>query len=120
MHQKFFICSQHSFGKNKRTQVSKTNIEKPDLVLDGTTCRTVNVTYYLSNTNKIHQKSSIDRGTNGGVAGKDIRVTSACSDKRVDELGIDNHKVNSISVITAGGTAHSTIGPIIVIMHQCA
>ena len=50
--------------KNKKTQVNKTSIEKPDLVLDGTTYRAVNVTYYLSNTNRINQNYLIDRGAN--------------------------------------------------------
>lgn len=33
--------------KKKKIQLSKTNFKKPDLVLDGTTYRAVNVAHYL-------------------------------------------------------------------------
>ena len=35
-------------------------------------------------------------------------------------MGIDNHTVNSIPVVTVGGVVDSTVGPIIAIMHQYA
>ena len=41
-------------------------------------------------------------------------------DRKVDALGIDNHTVNSIPVVTAGGVVESAIGPIIAILHQYA
>ena len=60
--------------------------------------------------------SLVDRGANGGLAGADIRVISK-SDKCVDITGIDNHCMQSLPIITAGGTTRSDKGPIIVIMH---
>ena len=106
--------------KKKKTQVNKTNVEKRDLVADGTTYRAVNFTYYLSNTNMTHQKCLIDRGDNGGVYIKDVRLMSKNPDKMLDVIGIGNHKVNSISIVTSWGAVNTTVSPIVAILHQYA
>ena len=91
-------------------------------MIDGVTCRVINahVIYSISNTNQIHKKSLVDRSSNGGVAGDDVRVIFYHPDRKVDALGIDNHTVNSIPVATAGGVVETTVGPIITFLHQYA
>jgi hypothetical protein len=48
-----------------------------------------------------HSMSLIDRGTNGGVAGDDVRVIFR-TNRTVDIKGIDNHHVNNIGIGTVG------------------
>ena len=62
----------------------------------------------------------MDRGANGGAAGDDLHVIPYCPNRKADALGIDNHTVNSISVVTASEIVEITAGPIIVILHQYA
>ena len=111
----------HNNVKGK-AQVNKSEVHKPDTVIDSTTYRAMNahITYSISSTNRFHKKSLIDRGANGGVAGDDVRIISYHPNKKVDVMGIDNHSVSSIPVATAGGVVNSTVGPVIVILDQCA
>ena len=106
----------------RKAQVNKTEVHKPDAVIDGTTYRAANihVTYSLSITNRIHKNSLIDRCANGGVTGDDVRIISCHPNKKVDVIGVDNHLVSAMPVATAIGVMNSTVGPIIVILHQHA
>jgi hypothetical protein len=63
--------------------------------------------------------SLIDHGTNGGIAGNDVRVIST-TDRVVDVTSIDNHQLTSIKVRSVGALAHSQRRPVIIIMHQYA
>jgi hypothetical protein len=63
--------------------------------------------------------SLIDRGANGGVAGKDVR-TIFKTGRTVDIRGIDNHQCTNIDIVTVGGVIQTQKGPIIGIMHQYA
>ena len=62
----------------------------------------------------------MDRGANGGAAGDDVRVISCHPDIKVDVVGVDNHTVNSIPIVTASGAVETTAGPIIAISYQYA
>ena len=55
-----------------------------------------------------------------GIAGDDVRIIAYHPNKKVDVMGIDNHSVSSIPVATAGGVVNTTVGPVIVILHQYA
>ena len=92
------------------------------MAIDGVAHRAIKayVIYPISNTNRIHKKSLVDQGANGGAAGDDSRAISYHPDRKVDVLGIDNHAVNSTPVVTAGGVVETTVGPIITILHQYA
>ena len=46
--------------------------------------------------------SLVDRGANGGIAGNDVRIIERLN-RRVDVQGIDNHQMNDIPIVTAGG-----------------
>jgi hypothetical protein len=62
--------------------------------------------------------SLIDRGANGSVAGKDVRVIFKTG-RDVDIRGIDNHQCTNIDIGTVGGVIQTQKVPI-GIMHQYA
>src|SRR5919112_4970772 len=66
-----------------------------------------------------HKGSLVDRGANGGIAGDDVRII-AKTDRSVNIQGIDNHRINKIPIVTAGGVINAQKGPAIAIMHQYA
>jgi hypothetical protein len=77
-------------------------------------------TYVISSCHATGNKSSlVDRRANGGIAGDDVRVI-AKTGKTVDIQGIDNHRINEIPIVTAGGVINTQKGPVIAIMHQYA
>ena len=61
----------------------------------------------------------IDRGANGSIAGRDMRVIEKTM-KTIDLSGIDDHTVKNLSIVTAGGVTRSSLGDIILIVHQAA
>jgi len=61
----------------------------------------------------------IDRGANGSIAGRDMRVVERTM-KTIDLSGIDDHTVKNLSIVTAGGVTKSSLGDIILIVHQAA
>ena len=76
--------------------------------------------YRVSNKTIENTRSSlIDRGANGGIAGSNLRVL-AKTDKTVDVAGIDDHEMNDLPVVSAGGVIMTQRGPIIGIFHQYA
>jgi hypothetical protein len=68
-------------------------------------CNT-HIIYSVSVTLQQTPLSLVDHGANGGIAGSDVRVISKtlCS---VDIQGIDNHQIQNIPIVTAGGVVHS-------------
>jgi hypothetical protein len=71
---------------------------------------------------RVHRFNSgtlVDRGANGGVAGADVRVIFLTG-RHVDILGIDDHHIVDIPIVTAGGVMDTTRGPVVAIMHQYA
>ena len=67
----------------------------------------------MSSSTASHSKGAlIDRGANGGIAGNDVRIISK-TDRSVDIQGIDNHRINVIPIVTAGGVTTTQKGPVI-------
>ena len=64
-------------------------------------------------------RSLVDRGANGGVAGTDVRIIHRTS-RKVDIVGIDNHTLNDIYIGTAGGVVETDQGPVILVLNQYA
>ena len=76
--------------------------------------------YAISSCHAAGNKSSlVDCGTNGGIAGDDVCII-AKTGKMVNIQGIDNHRINEIPIVTAGGAINVQKGPVIAIMHQYA
>ena len=59
--------------------------------------------------------SLVNRGSNGGVVGKDMRVISTHPTCKVTVQGINMHQLPEIPVCTVGGVVDSSIGQVIVI-----
>ena len=63
--------------------------------------------------------SLIDRGANGGIAGTDTRVIQDTG-RTIDLSGIDNHTINNLRIVKAGGVVRSNKGEIILVMNEYA
>ena len=57
----------------------------------------------------------IDRGDNGVPAGADMRT-----DRKINIVGIDDHELTGLDVVTAGALLDSQKGPVIEIFHEYA
>ena len=79
----------------------------------------MHATYVVSAHRSENQYSLVDRGSNGGVAGNDVRVVSKSS-RKVDIRGIDNHQLNDVEIGTVGAYVETHKGPVIAIFHQYA
>ena len=61
----------------------------------------------------------IDRGANGGLAGADMRVIHTTS-RKINIVGIDDHKLTGLNVVTAATLLDTQKGPIIGVFHEYA
>jgi hypothetical protein len=61
----------------------------------------------------------IDRGANGCIAGRDMKVIETTM-RTIDLSGIDDHTVRNLAIVTAGAIVRTNLGEIIVILHQAA
>ena len=79
------------------------------------------VTYNVSANAQVQNPGSlVDGGSNGGVAGNDVRVIEIHPHRKIDITGIDNHQMNDVQCATVRGVTNSNIGPALLIMHQYA
>ena len=76
--------------------------------------------YYLSKVSHSSVDSLVDRGTNGGVVGNDVKTVAIHPDRTVDVRSIENHAIASILLVITCGVTLTTSGEVIVIMHQCS
>ena len=78
------------------------------------------MTYKVSFTQATKYKGTlIDRRANDGIAGDDVRII-AKTGRSVDIQGINNHRINEISIVTAGGVIKTEKKSVIAIMNQYA
>ena len=61
----------------------------------------------------------IDRRANGGLAGADMRVIHTTS-RKINIVGIDDHKLTGLNVVTAAALLDTQKGPIIGVFHEYA
>ena len=59
----------------------------------------------------------IDRGANGGLAGADMRVIHI-TPRKINIVGIDDHELTGLNVVTAAALVDTQKGPIIGIFHE--
>ena len=64
--------------------------------------------------------SLVDGGSNGGCAGSDVRVILFHHHKRIDVKGVKDQTITNIPCVTCGAYTQTSVGPVIVIMHQYA
>ena len=83
------------------------------VVVETITCHSMKnhvIKYSASKVDIVCNNLLIDRRLNGGVAGEDVRIRFAHPDRQVDIRGIDDHEINSISIVTTGKVDSTTIG----------
>ena len=61
----------------------------------------------------------IDRGANGGLAGADMRVIHT-TPRKINIVGIDDHELTGLNVVTAATVLDTQKGPIIGVFHEYA
>ena len=61
----------------------------------------------------------IDRGANGGLAGADMRVIHT-TPRKINIVGIDDHELTGLNVVTAAALLDTPKGPIIGVFHEYA
>ena len=61
----------------------------------------------------------IDRGGNGGLAGADMRVIHT-TPRKINIVGIDDHELTGLNVVTAAALFDTQKGPIIGVFHEYA
>ena len=61
----------------------------------------------------------IDRGPNGGLADADMRVLQKIH-RKINIVGIDDHELTHLNVVTAAALLDTQKGPIIRIFHEYA
>ena len=61
----------------------------------------------------------IDRGANGGLAGADMKVIHT-TPRQINIVGIDDHELTGLNVVTAAALLDTQKGPIIGIFHEYA
>jgi hypothetical protein len=108
--------------ENTRKEPQSDHQTAKEIVVHGTRYRAVNAAciYSVSSTHRTTVSGSlIDRGTNGGIAGDDVRILETTL-RTVDVRGINNHEVTGIPIVTAAGVVTTQHGPVIAIMPQYA
>jgi hypothetical protein len=83
-----------------------------------TACIEYKVSYHKEHHHGI-SPSLVDRGSNGGVAGNNVRVIFK-TNRTIDIKGINNHCCTNINIGTVRGVIHTNKGLVIGIMHQYA
>ena len=70
---------------------------------------------------EVHQTNHqlIDRGANGGLAGADMRVIHT-TPRKINIVGIGDHELTGLNVITAATLLDTQKGPIIGVFHEYA
>ena len=89
------------------TQKVKTPPGSATVTIDGLKYRQCNtiMTYRVSEHKHKSNSSLVDRGSNGGIVGNDVRRIATCSDKAVNIMGIANYQLCVIHLVTAGGVS---------------
>ena len=59
----------------------------------------------------------IDRGANGGLAGADMRVIHT-TPRKINIVGIDDHELTGLNLVTAAALLDTQKGPIIGVFHE--
>ena len=75
--------------------------------------------YHVSKHSSSHYGSLIDRGTNGGLAGSDVRILERTG-RTVSVTGIDNHELPGLDIVTCAALLHTNHGKVVLIMHEYA
>ena len=110
-------------GRPDGKSIRKTKVKQHEVTIDGRLYRSVNnhkIVYHVSKSSTSNNNDSLqDRGANGGIAGRNVRVLSS-SHKYVNVEGIGNHQITNIPIVTCAGKVMTDKGPVVAIMNQFA
>ena len=83
--------------------------------------RTINhhFTYHVAQASQAKHGSLVDRGTNGGLAGSDVRILSRSSRKRT-VTGIDSNELQGLDVVQCAALVETNHGIVNLIMNEYA
>jgi hypothetical protein len=116
-------AKQEASGRKFLTKfLGKPNPNQSRSSLSSRKTQCTNVIYRIGNsdmTDKYEKGGLVDRGANGGLAGKDLKLI-ATTDRWVDITGINEIRVDNIRIGTVGGVVKTHRGPVIAIFHQYA
>lgn len=85
----------------------------------GTSAISISINTSALRSSRIDWNALIDRGANGSIAGRDMKVISRTA-RTINLSGIDDHTVRNLTLVTAGGVVDTPQGEIILIIHQTA
>ena len=74
--------------------------------------------YVFARTNQSSNRL-VDNGANGGLAIADMRILQK-TDRKINIVGIDNHELTGLDVVTAAALFDTQKGPVIGIFHEYA
>ena len=75
--------------------------------------------YLFSRKSTLPGNQLIDRGANGGLAGSDMRILSKTG-RHITIVGIDNHELTGLPVVTCAAKFETNDGPIVGIFNEYA
>ena len=75
--------------------------------------------YHVSKHSSSHYGSLIHRGTNGGLAGSDVRILERTG-RTVSVTSIDNHELPGLDIVTCAALLHTNHGKVVLIMQEYA
>ena len=61
----------------------------------------------------------VDRGANGGLAGADMMILQK-TDRKLNIVGIDDHELTDLDVVTSAALCDTQKGPVIGHFHEYA
>ena len=76
-------------------------------------------TYHLARASQAEHGSLVDRGSNGGLAGSDVRILSRSS-RKCTVTGIDSHELQGVDVVQCGALVETNHGIVNLIMNEDA
>ena len=114
------LSSVYKKSPNSKTNVNNDSTSTKELAVSVFYYHSVHkyVSYHTHKANRTQNHSLLDRIVNVGVAGEDPRVRCNHPGHRIYIKGTDNHGINYIPIVIAGIFAKTTIGEVMIIMHQ--
>ena len=94
-------------------QESQSDNEKPHTQINA------HITYHDAQAQNSKHGSLVDRGTNGGLAGSDVRVLGTSS-RKCTVTGIDNHEIPGLDLVQCAALVETNHGIVNLIMNEYA
>ena len=77
----------------------------------------IHLLYHVAKAKQVQLSSLVDRGTNGGLAGSDVRILSKSS-RKCTVMGIDQHQINGLDIVQCAALANTNHGYVNLIMNE--